>query len=136
MGTEMKILFALFFTCSVLPVSAKDQPLPDSKLPQTARYSEQVLLKNWALSRCIGTAFANAEIKQDAFNSASGYLEYGHVPIEAYEEVSKLISVFLARKYSGSIPGTFHTMECLDLFHSKALDGVVQKHVRHAVRAK
>ena len=131
-----KIVIALLCISIMSSIGAKEGHLLDDKLPQTARYSEQILLKNWALSRCIGQAFGNQQTQQDAYNSASGYLEYGHAPIEAYDDIGKLITAFLAKKYAGSIPGTFHTMECIDLFHSKALADVVNKYSRAKAKAK
>ncbi len=137
MGAEMKkIAFILLSICFMPAIWAKEGRLQDDREPQTARYSEQILLKNWALSRCIGQAFANEQTRQDAYNSASGYLEYGHAPIEAYDDIGKLITIFLAKKYGGSIPGTFHTMECIDLFHSKALADVVDKYSRPKAKVK
>ena len=131
-----KIIIALLCASTMSSIGAKEVHLQDDKLPQTARYSEQTLLKNWALSRCIGQAFGNQQTRQDAYNSASGYLEYGQAPIEAYDDIGKLITIFLAKKYAGSIPGTFHTMECIDLFHSKALADVVGKYSQAKAKVK
>ena len=88
----------------------------------TARYSEKDLLKNWALSVCLATVVEDAATKEDANATASAFMEYGRQDIEAYEQVRELVERFTARRYFGSIPSSFNTLKCIDLFHSKELD--------------
>jgi len=85
-------------------------------------YSQKTLLKNWALSRCLGQVYGHGKATQDANASASAYLEFGRQPIEAYDAIAVLIRKYAHRRYAGSVHSDFNTMKCIDLFHSKELD--------------
>ena len=85
------------------------------------------VLKNWALSRCLAHAFEGDPAGQDAAVSAAAYLEQGHSPIEAYEDLEKLAKSFAAKPYGGSVPGEYKTMKCIDLYVSPDLSATVQK---------
>lgn len=93
----------------------------------TEEYSQKTLLKNWALSVCLGMVSNVAETRADANATASAYLEYGRQPLEAYDEVRKLAEGYAGRKYGGSVKSEFNTMKCIDLFHSKELDEITDK---------
>lgn len=99
-------------------------------LPRTSSYSQPVLLKNFALSVCLGQVAKDEQAARDAGLTASAYLEFGNQDIDAYDELRKLAISFASRKYSGSVEGEYNTMKCIDLFHSKELDQVVQKWVK------
>jgi hypothetical protein len=90
-------------------------------------YSQKTLLKNWALSRCLGQVYADGKATEDANASASAYLEFGRQPIEAYEALAVVIGKYANRKYAGSVRSNFNTMKCIDLFHSTELDELVSK---------
>lgn len=119
----MRVVFALLATLC-LP------QLAQSQAPSVETYSQAVLFKNWALSPCIGKAFASDESKSDANNTASAYLEFGKASAEFYEAADKLVDGYLARSYSGSVPGKFNTMKCIDLLHSKELDKLAERAAR------
>lgn len=85
-------------------------------------YSQKMLLKNWALSRCLGQVYEDAGARQDANASAGAYLEFGDQPIETYEALSVIVDEFANRNYSGSVDSRFGTMKCIDLMNSKRLD--------------
>lgn len=96
---------------------------PDSKSLADA---EKIHFKNWTLSRCLSEIAADPALKQDALNTASSYLESSRLPIEAFSSADELVKTFLAKNYSGSIPGTFNTKKCIDLFHSEELEKLYQ----------
>ncbi|RIX49742.1 MAG: hypothetical protein D3M94_01795 [Rhodocyclales bacterium GT-UBC] len=102
------------------PVFADDRP--PYPAPSSRSYTQQQLLKNWALSVCLASIAQDVRDKADAGATASAYLEFGHQPIAAYEALNKLIEQFVARRYSGSVQSEFNTMKCIDLLHSKELD--------------
>lgn len=87
-----------------------------------AQSSQKVLLKNWAMSRCIAEVYADKATKDDANATAAAYLEAGHQPIEAYEQLGALVSKFAQRKYSSSTGSELNAMKCIDLLNSKELD--------------
>jgi hypothetical protein len=94
---------------------------------ETAKYSQKTLLKNWALSRCLAVVYADPTTKNDANATASAYLEYGKVSIEAYDELSALVNNYAKRSYGGSIKSDYNTMKCIDMFQSKELDRLANK---------
>jgi hypothetical protein len=83
--------------------------------------------KNWVLSRCISKIATDEKLKQDALNSASAYLEQSDLSVDAVTNADPLIDSFLQRNYQGSIPGTFNTKKCIDLFNSNELDQLYLK---------
>ncbi len=94
---------------------------------ETSKYSQKVLLKNWALSRCLGQVYVDEKTKEDANATASAYLEFGRQPIESYEALGRLVDRYASRKYAGSIRSDFNTMKCIDLINSKELENLVSK---------
>jgi hypothetical protein len=94
---------------------------------ETGKYSQKMLLKNWALSRCLGQVYADEKTKEDANATAGAYLEFGRQPIESYEALSRLVDEYANRKYAGSIQSDFNTMKCIDLFNSEELEKLVSK---------
>lgn len=97
---------------------------------ETEQYSQETLLKNWALSVCLGIVNKDQRDKDDAGETASAYLEFGRQPLEAYGEIRELAKTYAARRYGGSIESEFNTMKCIDLFHSGQLDHLVGKWVK------
>lgn len=92
------------------------------------KYSQKLLLKNWALSRCLGQVYPNSKSADDANASASAYLEFGRQPIQVYEALSVIVDKYANKNYSGSVRAEFNTMKCIDLFHSKELDALSTKY--------
>jgi Type VI secretion system (T6SS), amidase immunity protein len=93
----------------------------------TEKYSQKVLLKNWALSVCLAKISKDEHTRNDANATASAYLEFGRQPIEAYESLRVLADQYAGRKYAGSIKSEFNTMKCIDLFHSEELEALTRK---------
>jgi hypothetical protein len=113
MGIEMiQIVLAIFYLLNASPTWAVDSP-------QTSRYTQTELLKNWVLSRCLARVFSAETDRHDAEIAASAYLEFGKAPIESYELGEKLVDKYLSRTYSGSVEGNYNTMKCIDLFYSE-----------------
>lgn len=76
------------------------------------------------LSRCITKITTDEKFKQDALNSASAYLEQSNLSIEAFTDADPLVDSFLQSNYQGSIPGTFNTKKCINLFDSDELENL------------
>lgn len=95
---------------------------------EARKYSQKTLLKNWALSRCLGQVYVDGKAGQDATASASAYLEFGRQPIQVYEALGVIVDKHVNKKYAGSVRSEFNTMKCIDLFHSKELDDLSSKH--------
>ena len=117
-------LLGMFFSLSVQATThGKDERL----LPMTSTYSQKNLLKNWALSICFAQISKDNSNKEDAGKTAGAYLEFGHQPLEAYEDLRLIVKKYVNLKYSGSVDSDFNTMKCIDLFHSKELDQLTTK---------
>lgn len=129
------LLCAILFQLQAAAAENRQETAARDVSPIT-HYSERTLLKNWALSHCLGSAFAESQVRQDAYRSAGGYLEYGHAPPQAYEDIGKLTNQFLAKKYLSHTGGSLHTMACIDLFHSKELAQLVSKYGAGKVKRK
>lgn len=110
-----------------LAVFTVAQPVHGQEYP-ASKYSQKTLLKNWALSRCLGKVYVDGKSAEDANASASAYLEFGRQPIQVYEAVSVIVNKYVNKKYAGSLPSEFNTMKCIDLFHSKELDVLSSKY--------
>lgn len=95
---------------------------------ETARYSPSQHLKNYALSACIAGGYQSSEVVNDATAAANGYKELGSLEIDAYNEALALIKKFLDRDYASASGEKLVLMKCIDLFHSKELDRLVQRY--------
>lgn len=115
----MKSWFILLTSITLISCANK----PDSKALTDV---EKLHFKNWALSRCLSEITTDPAQKQDALNTASSYLESSSLPIDAFTSADELVKAFLEKNYSGSIPGTFNTKKCIDLFHSEELEKLYQ----------
>lgn len=91
----------------------------------TEHYSQEMLLKNWALSRCLAKTYDNEKVRDDANATASAYLEYGKQSIETYNQLDELVDKYVNLAYGGSVKSDFNTMKCIDLYHSKELQKMV-----------
>lgn len=120
---------ALSFSLLLLGCNAMAEQEGPVKYSQsmTDKYSQKVLLKNWAMSVCLAKIATDKTARADANATASAYLEYGKQPIEAYDALRELALKFAARKYGGSIKSEFNTMKCIDLYNSKELDELATK---------
>ena len=100
------------------------------------RYSGKNYLKNYALSSCIANGYKNNEIVNDSSAAASGYLELGNFPIEAYTETFSLSKKFLAKEYKSITSEKLILMKCIDFYHSKALSQIIRKYAKKLYKKK
>jgi hypothetical protein len=126
---------AIAIVCSMLVAlsqnaHAQAQPPVQGRTYPIYTYSPKTLLKNWALSRCLGRVATDVKSRADAYATASAYLEFGHQGMEEYDAISTLVEKYVSKPYGGSIESAFNTMKCIDLFHSKELDQFVNKVTR------
>lgn len=112
------MLFALTLSPAVLALTP---PAPDSfKQPQ--------IFSNWLLNRCAGKAASDKAFSDDAFKSASAWLEVSHLPVEAFSDGDKLINAYLKMNLSGSVKGSFNMMKCTLLSQSQDAQAIYKKH--------
>lgn len=121
----MKTTILLWILAGVAATTVQAQTLP-----QTSRYSQKTLLKNWALSICLAQVAQDERTAKDAGSTAGAYLEFGKQDLAVYDDLRALVAKYVALKYGGSVSSEFNTMKCIDLFHSKELDQVTSKAVK------
>jgi hypothetical protein len=100
------------------------------------QYSGSDYLKNYALSSCIANGYQNHETVNDSSAVASGYLELGNFPIEAYTEASSLSKKFLAEEYQSITSEKLILMKCINFYHSKALRQIIKKYAKNLYKKK
>ena len=114
-GPTRRCLLAALLT---LPVAAQGT--------KATVYSPPEQLRNYALSVCLANAFPNSLESKDASAAASGYLELGSGPIDAYPAIVALAKQFLSRSYTGQADVQFQTMKCIDLQYSPELTRLIR----------
>lgn len=92
--------------------------------------SEETLFQNFTLAICTGMAYEkeSKKIATDAGRSASGYREFSHIDLAAYEESRNLVKKWLAKDYKSKHGGQIELMKCIDLYHSKELKNLFIKY--------
>ncbi|HGM5453915.1 T6SS amidase immunity protein Tai4 family protein [Serratia marcescens] len=91
-------------------------------LPQSEIY------ENWLVSRCIGKSTDSEKTKQDAFRSASAYLEFSKLPMDAFEQGEKLAEQYANKNSQGSVKGSYHTLDCLSLQNSSEAKAIFERY--------
>ena len=132
-GTFMRLVIAI--SCSMLLALTQNAPAQAQSPAQgqtypVYTYSQKTLLKDWALSRCLGRVATDTKSRDDAYATASAYLEFGKQGAEEYDAITALVEKYASKHYGGSIKSDFNTMKCIDLFQSKELDQFVNKVTR------
>lgn len=130
----MPILKSWVTTVVLVPGWLAAQPVavaPPDPYP-VATYSQQVLLKNYALSYCFSRIARDDATRSDALASAGAYLEFGNQGLDAYEAIRSLAEQYVGLSYvskpePGVVPSELNTMKCIDLFHSRALHRLTRR---------
>ena len=86
------------------------QPVNDS--------AELKNFRNYALGSCLGAAFSGADLAADLNKTLNAYIEFGNMPLEAYEELRELNKVWLAKDYPSKHGGQINSMKCFDVYDS------------------
>ena len=89
---------------------------------------EKEYFKKFALAMCFGKSFKHNKLQKDVGRSLNGYREYGRMDLEAYEELRHLVDLWRNKDYSTKDGEQIHIPKCLDLYESKDLDILYQKH--------
>lgn len=121
MGTQKLVLLFIF---SVYSISGS------ANTHHFKSASEEELFRNFALSVCIGTAYAgeSKKLEDNISKATSGYREYSHISLDAYEEVRAAINDWLKKDYSSKHGGQIEIMKCIDLYNHNDLQKIFQKY--------
>jgi len=113
------------FTLLLLPTALLAEDIKIENLSQEAIYS------NWLVSRCLGKATDSEKTREDAFRSASAYLEFSKLPLDAFNKGEELVSQSLQKHAQGSVKGSYHTLECLSLPQSAEAKVIFKKYEKN-----
>ena len=100
---------------------------------QSLQESPSVLFRDYALAVCVADGYTSGEIKVDASAVASGYLEKGSYPLEAYNEVRELGRKFLTKNYPSISNTKLTLMKCIDF---SEVDRVIRKYQKQGQPSK
>jgi hypothetical protein len=120
----------------------KDSMITVYPEPKSHVYSPRDALKDWALSICFAQiALDDKDARDDAERSAGVYSARGSARREERDEIFLLVKQYVSRKYGGFTdigikPAEFHTMKCIDLFHSAELDDLVTRLLKERDRQR
>ncbi|PEI02931.1 hypothetical protein CRM79_06730 [Pantoea agglomerans] len=115
---KLFLLFALGISHAALAIT----PLV------TDAYTQPQIFSNWLLNRCAGKVSSDKAFADDAFKSASAWLEASHLPVDAFNEGDRLIDDYLNMDLTGSIAGNFGMMKCTLLSQSQDAKTVYRKY--------
>ncbi|WP_066267757.1 T6SS amidase immunity protein Tai4 family protein [Hydrogenophaga palleronii] len=92
--------------------------------------------KDRALGVCLSTAYEGSPAGLDARTTSSVFLDWTYYDFEkANPAVERLAEAYLRRDYANPVEGyagaEFKLLKCLDMRHSKELDGLMRQHVPH-----
>ncbi len=73
---------------------------------------------NFAYTICVGSAFEDLAVKGDAGRSANGYIQFGNIELDAYQELRERVNFWLAKEYKSKQGGSLQLMKCNDFYHS------------------
>ncbi|KAF6667261.1 hypothetical protein HFD92_03885 [Pantoea sp. EKM101V] len=112
------LLFALVISHAALAISP----------PATDAYTQPQIFSNWLLNRCAGKISSDKAFTDDAFKSASVWLEASHLPVDAFSEGDRLIDDYLKMDLTGSSAGNFGMLKCTLLSQSQDAETVYRKY--------
>jgi hypothetical protein len=88
-------------------------------------YSQEQLLRNWALSHCLSLSGSDRSAS-DAARAAEEYRAMGSAGREVYERIDELAQTYLERGYAGARRDDLDTMKCIDLYNSPELQAIAE----------
>ncbi|WP_297203038.1 type VI secretion system amidase immunity protein Tai4 [uncultured Pluralibacter sp.] len=118
-----------FWTCAAFAAGESQNS------PQASERTYAQNYKDGVLATCIATAYAkNKEAGIDAGSSASALRDWTYYDLEqSPDAVKALVDSYLARDYSNPLAESeikgikFDLLKCFDLYHSAALQKLVQR---------
>lgn len=96
--------------------------------PEMDSFSQSDIFSNWLQNRCIGKIATSERLKDDAFKSASAWLEVSHLSINAFQDGNGLIDNYLKLKLSGEQGGEFNVLKCTLVSKSKEANAIFKKY--------
>ncbi|MGH1440905.1 MAG: hypothetical protein ACRBBR_12380 [Cellvibrionaceae bacterium] len=117
----MGVIKLIFLVVIFLAASCSNNPAQITK--------EKIDFESYAILSCIGMTFDQSENLVDDVNSAlNGYMQKGHMPLEAYEELRELAKVWMNKDYPRKSGGQVHSAKCMDFFRSEEFQSIYNKY--------
>ncbi|MEW5290789.1 T6SS amidase immunity protein Tai4 family protein [Erwinia papayae] len=119
-SNEMKKF--LIITLLVSPVAFAIVP------PKMDSFTQPQIFQNWLQNRCVGKITQDESLKDDAFKSASAWLEVSHLPVDAFNDGGRLIDEYLKINFTGSAKADFKVLKCSLLSNSEEQKSIYSKY--------
>lgn len=95
---------------------------------QNQENMELTNFRSYALATCLGAAFKDPAVQSDFNKAANGFMERGHMSLEAYEELRAVNLTWLEKDYPSKHGGQVNSAKCFDLFKSPEVLNLYNKH--------
>jgi len=88
-------------------------------------YGEATQLFNYALASCVGKAFGNKVVRDDASLAAAAYIEFGNNGWDDYRHIGELVREWFKAAGLKSSVKPSQLEKCMDIYHGPELRGAV-----------
>jgi len=88
-------------------------------------YDAPTQLNNFALAHCIGNAFDNETVRDDASSATAAYVEFGKNDISDYSRLAVFVREWLKRSNLDPAEPQSKLTQCLDIYHGTDLREIV-----------
>lgn len=89
--------------------------------------SDEQLFKKYALSSCIATYYKGSDVAKDAVKAMQGYREFSNLPLDAFFELSELLSNKNIDSYKSKSGSAIELAYCLDFASSEDVHKLLTK---------
>jgi hypothetical protein len=96
--------------------------------PDLESFKQSQIFSNWLLNLCEGKVATEKAFTNDAFKSASAWLEASNLTVEAFNAGDHLINDYLKMNITGSIAGNFNMLKCTLLSQSEDAKAIYNKY--------
>jgi len=117
--------------CIDFQQSADVEILPAINLART--YDGATQLFNYALASCVGKAFDNKAVRDDASLAATAYIEFGKNGWDDYRHIGEIVREWFNASGLKSSVKQSQLEQCMDIYHGPELRGAVAFYSDRAV---
>lgn len=95
---------------------------------QLHEMDEKLLFKNYALTMCIASEYRDSEIYDDSVKALNGYRDFADTHLDAYSDLTVLLSEWQVKPYSSKSGETVEIARCIDFHNSPEVNKIFQKY--------
>ena len=122
----MRVAFGILVVLLAIPTHADARDIAQNQAQDIFHADPPTLFRDYALSACLGQAFP--QISPETSAAASGYVQYGDGPYDAYTKADALAHAFLQRRYPSQTGANMSVMKCLDFMHSQEVAALITRY--------